>query len=720
MTTCIDVQLNPVPTPIITGPITIYPDSIGVYTTQYSACYLYSWSVINGTVIDGEGTNTITVKWNQCGPCNPGQIKVCVTDNCVVCKALQEGFEGALFPPQGFTQIITNTANGNWGPLTWHLDGSVHGTHSGTGSCSLEYGDGYGFGHQDEWLIAHNIQVNGDLSFYSYSYPGPDGNGDHYFVKISTDHGVTWNPVFDLANLTYSSAAYFNWNTQYTVDMSAYAGMCVDIAWEGVDGSGTGLFASWTIDDINLGAVVISTKSLTTVSNSKANPLASVWSSGVTTNRTVWTPRNPLVIPTINQNSTACCGCTTLDINILASPAPKIQGYVKYKNDVVTGGFPTALNGVTVYLWNASGNIVGTCVTGPNFNSLGEPGYYAFNSVPNGSYHITASFNGAWGGNNATDALIVQLNCIGSYPLHGLDSIVADVNGSMTTTALDALYIKLRTVGMINTYPAGDWKFSDVPLALTVPVSIDLQGLCVGDVNDSYIPTGLKQASLLAPVDGGIMTIPVNESFNYNIRSNTMSALGAMTLFMSYDPTRFEIEKVVTSLEGMKYVIDHGQVSIAWSDTKSLMMKSDDPIITLQMKAIKAVTEPTQIFSINPGSEFADPNANRYDNYEVRMPNVISTTGGNDFTIYNYPNPFQNSTDIVYTLPEQAKVKLVLTNMFGQVITTLVDAEQSAGSYSVRVDPSTTNLKSGVYLYRIDVSGTSNTYTKTNKMLFNR
>jgi hypothetical protein len=501
MTTCIDVILNPVPTPVITGPITVYPDSTTTYTTTYNECYLYSWSVIGGTVIGPMGTNTITVKWNQCGPCNPGLVKVCVTDNC---------------------------------------------------------------------------------------------------------------------------------------------------------------------------------------------------------------------------QSTACCGCTTLDINILASPAPKIQGYVKYKNEGVTSGYPTPLNGVTVYLWNANGNIVGNCVTGPNFNSMGEAGYYAFNNVPDGNYRLTASFNGTWGGNNATDALIVQLNCIGSYPLHGLDSIVADVNGSMTTTALDALYIKLRTVGMISTYPAGDWKFTDVSFALTAPITQDLQGLCVGDVNDSYIPTGLKQASFLAPVDGGIITIPVNESFTYNIKSNTISKLGAMTLFMSYDQNRFEIEKVNTSLEGMRYVISNGQVALAWSDTKSLSMKSDDPIISLQMKAKQAISEPVQIFTINPGSEFADPNAIRYDNYELKLANVVTSTGANDFYIYNYPNPFQNTTDIVYTLPEQAKVTLVLTNMFGQTIRTLVDAVQSAGSYNVKVDPLTDNLKSGVYLYRIEVSGANTSINKTNKMMFVR
>jgi hypothetical protein len=586
----------------------------------------------------------------------------------------------------------------------------------GTGSAYLWWD----YQAQDEWLIANNVKVTGNLVFWSFSYQGYSSQGDHNYVKISTDHGVTWNLLLDLEAL--QPVALNDWQTPYTIDLSAYTGMAVDIAWQKYNdmSSPSNMNTAWGIDDISVGGMKVAIAGLPShpaTSNLGQIPTMikgkpdSFVSTGFAGFNSVHTPVNV-------GTSALCCGCTTLDITILASPAPKIQGYVKYKNDGVTGGFPTALNGVTVRLWNVGNDLVGTCVTGPNFNSMGEPGYYAFSSVPNGNYYLTASFNGAWGGNNATDALIVQLNCIGSYPLHGLDSIVADVNGSMTTTALDALYIKLRTVGMITSYPAGDWKFTNPSFMLTAPVSIDLQGLCVGDVNDSYIPTGLKQASFLAPVDGGVMTIPVNESFTYNIKSNSVSKLGAMTLFMSYDQSRFEIDKVNTSLDGIRYVINNGQVALAWSDTKSLTMKSDDPIISLQMRAKQAVTEPTQIFTINPGSEFADPNAIRYDNYELKLANVVTTT--NDFYIYNYPNPFQNTTDIVYTLPEQAKVTLVLTNMFGQTIRTLVDAVQSAGSYNIKVDPLTDNLKSGVYLYRIEVSGANTSINKTNKMMFVR
>jgi hypothetical protein len=239
-------------------------------------------------------------------------------------------------------------------------------------------------------------------------------------------------------------------------------------------------------------------------------------------------------------------------------------------------------------------------------------------------------------------------------------------------------------------------------------------------VNASYIPTGLKESSFLSVIDDGIMTVPVNKDFSYSIRSNSTSDLGAMTLFMGYNPDRYEVEDVTTTLEGMKYVIRDGQLRLAWSNTSPLTVKGNDPILTLRMKAKEAVTIPAQIFDVKPGSEFADASAIRYDNFELKMSSVVTPDNSMGFSIFNFPNPFQNTTDIVYTLPEQGNVKLVLTNLFGEELRTLVDADQSAGSFTIRVNPLDNNLMPGVYFYKIKVDGVTTTYVKTSKMIFTR
>lgn len=65
----------------------------------------------------------------------------------------------------------------------------------------------------------------------------------------------------------------------------------------------------------------------------------------------------------------------------------------------------------------------------------------------------------------------------------------------------------------------------------------------------------------------------------------------------------------------------------------------------------------------------------------------------------NFPNPFNPSTRITYSLPTRQLVSLKVYNMLGQEVATLVSGEQSPGSHTVVWDATT--LSTGVYLYRL-------------------
>ncbi len=65
----------------------------------------------------------------------------------------------------------------------------------------------------------------------------------------------------------------------------------------------------------------------------------------------------------------------------------------------------------------------------------------------------------------------------------------------------------------------------------------------------------------------------------------------------------------------------------------------------------------------------------------------------------NYPNPFNPITNISFTVPVNGKVKLVIYNLMGQVVATLVDEYRLVGSYSVKF--TATDLPSGMYIYKL-------------------
>ncbi|RJQ64787.1 MAG: T9SS C-terminal target domain-containing protein [Stygiobacter sp.] len=70
----------------------------------------------------------------------------------------------------------------------------------------------------------------------------------------------------------------------------------------------------------------------------------------------------------------------------------------------------------------------------------------------------------------------------------------------------------------------------------------------------------------------------------------------------------------------------------------------------------------------------------------------------------NYPNPFNPTTTIKFSVAQDAKVNLVVYDMLGQRVRTLVDGIQEAGFYTVRWDGSNdfgSKVASGIYIYRL-------------------
>jgi len=158
---------------------------------------------------------------------------------------LNEGFENPEFPPQHWTQIIHNTA------ATWsHTDyASPIGVHSGNYSAGINWD----YTMQDEWIIVHDVFITGNLQFWSMAFQGST-HGDHYYVKVSTDNEVTWDVLFDLSALPPYGGGYNQWQEPYSIDLSAFLGEVIDIAWQAYDGTGQGCWYYWGIDDCSVGS----------------------------------------------------------------------------------------------------------------------------------------------------------------------------------------------------------------------------------------------------------------------------------------------------------------------------------------------------------------------------------------------------------------------------------------------------------------------------------
>lgn len=77
----------------------------------------------------------------------------------------------------------------------------------------------------------------------------------------------------------------------------------------------------------------------------------------------------------------------------------------------------------------------------------------------------------------------------------------------------------------------------------------------------------------------------------------------------------------------------------------------------------------------------------------------------------NYPNPFNPVTNIEFSLPNAGFVKLIVFDILGKEIETIVNQNLSPGSY--RADWNAANFPGGVYFYRLETES----FTETKKMI---
>jgi hypothetical protein len=110
------------------------------------------------------------------------------------------------------------------------------------------------------------------------------------------------------------------------------------------------------------------------------------------------------------------------------------------------------------------------------------------------------------------------------------------------------------------------------------------------------------------------------------------------------------------------------------------------------------------------------------DNEKITLGNISIREIPTSYALQNnYPNPFNPTTTIKYQIPENAHVRLVVYNMLGQRVRTIVDQPQEAGYYSVQWDGKNNygvSVSSGIYVYRISAvrDGQAGSFITSKKM----
>jgi hypothetical protein len=131
-------------------------------------------------------------------------------------------------------------------------------------------------------------------------------------------------------------------------------------------------------------------------------------------------------------------------------------------------------------------------------------------------------------------------------------------------------------------------------------------------------------------------------------------------------------------------------------------------------------TDPNARIVLNVGTHDADVYVDNVSLIQIVQSNVAESPvfPGNFSLGRNYPNPFNPVTNIQYTLPEQANIRIDIYNVLGEIVQKIIDQNREAGVYSQTWDAS--DLSTGVYFIHMvaKTSRDQSSYHQIRKCLY--
>lgn len=380
--------------------------------------------------------------------------------------------------------------------------------------------------------------------------------------------------------------------------------------------------------------------------------------------------------------------CTTTDaVTVYTVGQNQVTGTFKYNNTA-----QTPMTNSTVQCKDANNIVLMTAATDAT-------GSYTMSGMANGTYTVTGITNKPWGGVTATDALVINRSIVGAAPLVGLRLKAADVNGSNTTTSVDALLVARRANGSISTFAAGNWAYEAVPTTVAGGVTTrNIMAICVGDANGSYQPsTALRMDPKIFAVNQGVVSS--SDLTVVPVRIDRALALGAMQINMEL-PAGVRVQNVRSALRhgNFDFHQEGNELRVSWYHVDGAILAENDLLFSMELAGLSALNASDLRFG--ELSEVASPLAELYPLVGLRVPRVL----GADQAVSIFPNPTRDLSQLRLNLNASSEVSLRVLDARGRVVaaeTRVLDAgaqsmdirteSWSGGQYQVEVTIMTGN-----------------------------
>jgi hypothetical protein len=406
--------------------------------------------------------------------------------------------------------------------------------------------------------------------------------------------------------------------------------------------------------------------------------------------------------------------------------------YHSVDGNVIYYDFVNHVPDVTITL---DGDASETTLTDPS-------GSFNIDSLIAGDFTICPSKTDDDPGVTVTDAVNIRRHIV---HLEEFDSpykyIAADVNNSSNISVADVVKIR-RYLAVIDSLPSGNWAFVDSSFEISfqnwsyAPTCIDFSiwdidlfdqsfvAVRMGDVDNSW-PLGLITNHSIVNDDSVSLTLDnvegyVGETVVMDLTVDGFTDVAGVELHVLYPPdqiTYVNISSEVMPNPTINMIDD--QIHFVWEDINNPLNLPDGQVaVSIEFEIGEGAPDSfnisfNRIFVVDIEGE--DLTILSQDGIITRL--LTSLDDDEEIPISfdlgpNYPNPFNSSTIINYQLPQSSHVQIVIYDVLGRTIDTILDETKEAGFHQVTWN--SPNQTSGIYFYRM----ITDEFNKTSKMLY--
>lgn len=375
-----------------------------------------------------------------------------------------------------------------------------------------------------------------------------------------------------------------------------------------------------------------------------------------------------------------------------------------------------------------------------------EEGSYQFSGVNTFNPMSIDAFKNddANNGVSTLDLVLIQRHILGITPFQTpYQLLAADINNSRSINTSDLVLLRKLILGTTEKFENNtswrfvpkNFQFIDPTFPYDFPARINIDSLFsdrsdvnftavkVGDVNFSAEVNARTREAETRHAGITLYMEPGHYSKNDKVTIPVSAGENTRTLgtqfTLTFNPKALKFESVESGCMLIRKenlntsMADQGIVYVSYDHANGLDIKAFENLFSLRFTAL-AETDNKEIYiqSEKVKAEWYDVHG---DVLKVQLTLRTNQTAGVSGMklLQNEPNPFSNSTRIVYELTENANVNITIYDMSGKQVYVYNKENESKGQHELQVFAEQLGGKSGIFYYQIEAGS----YTATRKMI---